>query len=91
MAHDVIRDREGCGRSIDLACSRIADVRHQTRGEHADGLVSSMAHPSWTHIAEGGAPTDHSKKCAVLSMAEAALPFRFADFAVDPRHQRKTK
>ena len=48
MAHDVIRDREGCGRSIDLACSRIADVRHQTRGEHADGLVSSMAHRSWT-------------------------------------------
>ena len=67
----LIRDREGCGRSIDLACSRIADVRHQTRGEHADGIVSSMAH----RIAEGGAPTDQSKKCAALSLAEAAQPF----------------
>jgi hypothetical protein len=67
----LIRDREGYGRSIDLACSRIADVRHQTRGEHADGIVSSMAH----RIAEGGAPTDQSKKCAALSLAEAAQPF----------------
>lgn len=88
MAHGVIRDRKGGGRSIDLACSRIADVRHQTRGEQADGLLSSMAHRSWTpHRRRWGINRSKQEIRAALSMADAAESFFGYIRAINARQQ----
>ena len=69
------RDREGCGRSIDLACSRML-----TCGIKDVGNTPTASCPQWhTPLGHTSQKVEHrpiiAKKCAALSMAEAALPF----------------